>query len=221
MRNSVIISCPSCQKQYNLSDDLIKKEQHKVRCIDCKHVWVYVKKITNLESVDNENTLKKTNQNIKKDLADKTIVQRYRLDWILLTISLVLLLLFGYREHEYLFKKMPPKSWFFHREGLISVKPNQALLIQQVDYSIKKRDLKPQVIVTGEVYNPTKEILNLPGLLISVSPSEAETQKNPTPTSWHHNFPIDKILPGERVAFEAVSAQDNIQAIEKIDIQIG
>lgn len=221
MRNSVIISCPSCQKQYNLSDDLMTKDQHKVRCIDCKHVWIYKKNTPNPESTDEEDALNKSDSEIKRDSAPKTIVQRYKLDWVLLAISLVLLLLFGYKEHEYLLRKLPPKSWFFHRDGIISVKPNQALLIQQVNYTIKKEDMKSQVVVTGEVYNPTKEVVKLPGLLISVSPPQVEAEKNQKITSWHHPFPIDQILPGERVTFEAASTENNLDAVDTIDIQIG
>ena len=54
----MIISCPRCEKKFEIDENLIPKEGRSLQCGSCEHIWFFKKdKITSQEPVKLEKTL--------------------------------------------------------------------------------------------------------------------------------------------------------------------
>ena len=79
----MIITCPSCDKKFNVDASLIPKEGRNLQCGFCDHKWFYTfpKKIVNddvleLEGID---TLKEKIQIMMKELFQKILYRMIKM----------------------------------------------------------------------------------------------------------------------------------------------
>ena len=54
----MIITCPYCDKKFNVDAELIPAERRKLQCGSCDHKWHYKLDNTNLENDDKKNVVK-------------------------------------------------------------------------------------------------------------------------------------------------------------------
>ena len=132
----MIVSCPSCYKKYTISSDVLtEKKKQRVRCLDCKTIWTLEstpseEKVHGL--VEQEPSLKKPllqSQEKNESSKKNNFLHRYKLDWILLIISLVLLGVFIYTEKDYFISKLPPKTIMFHKQASLIFSPEKSILL--------------------------------------------------------------------------------------------
>jgi predicted Zn finger-like uncharacterized protein len=236
MVKAVIISCPSCQKQYTVTDDVLAgKVSQKVRCVDCLHIWT-LSLLTPEESSLLHSTPHQPESGeshhirvpfvkVPHEEEKKTAVHRYKLDWILLLGGAGLLGFFVYEERDYLIRQLPPKSVIFHREASISTPNGAPLIIQSIKYTFANGDNARRVTVTGEIMNTTNEIQNIPPLVVSVTKKRdgqlvGSAAPSASDSTWTYPLPADKILPGEKIRFETTS-EESVDAIENVVVRFG
>ena len=78
----MIISCPSCKKNFQINDTLIPIEGRNLKCGSCSHVWFFKNEKKNLElkteiisnnEIESDKKVKKKIDVIKKNLSDDII----------------------------------------------------------------------------------------------------------------------------------------------------
>ena len=230
----MIISCPSCNKRYNISPDVLsEKSKQKVRCTECKTIWSLALEMEEeikslLHSLEPKSLpfseTSKTPPPLNQPPPEKAgFLNRYKIDWVILFIALIFLGIFIYKEKEYLFDKLPPKSILFHKEAVVSAHSKDSLIIQRVNYVFKKQDNHSHLTVSGEILNTTDNIQPLPPIIIAVTKDEKQLTKPGVPVSplketrWRHPLSSNQILPGQKVYFETTCGEE-LDCIEKINV---
>lgn len=193
----MLVSCPSCQKQYHFPLEAYKAS--KVRCTACQHVWSpSVSRYPTAEAVvgEGEGLSPLSKPIIFSSYTDGEVrASRFprffiKLDWILLSFSLIVGVFFAYYERDSFLKFFPTRT----QEETLQ-KTQNFLSIEGVFYRFDNQ----KVIVTGQVINPTADVLDVPFLSLMIHPRD---HKEKTYKTWVHTFETTKILPNERLFFE-------------------
>lgn len=192
----MIVVCPGCSRKYNIKDESIKSEK-KVKCTLCGTIWI-VKKSTKqeekqdtrnedpvssfIEKHPTQNDLIQNIPHIKESekvkrrplLSCKFLIFAFFLSFILVsTFSLL------FPEHVPFITNTQIKILHKTKDSIEkkiseiiqiieSVLLNRKLSIQNISYKLQDNSL----IIHGELNNSTKRNLQIPDLLIAITPKK-------------------------------------------------
>ncbi len=120
----MLITCPSCSKRYNVSDEKLTGGRM-LRCVGCGNVW-WEPGILNLTQEEEEKetsvALSKTqSSSMPSPEPSRTFFQKllynYHIDWILLGLAMILVIIVLWSERGTVIDRLPHVGSTYYRAG--------------------------------------------------------------------------------------------------------
>lgn len=192
----MIVVCPGCSRKYNIKDESIKSEK-KVKCTLCGTIWI-VKKSTEPEEKQEQQAQDPVSSFIEKHPTQSDLIQNiphikepekvkkplFSCKFLIFTffLSFILVSTFSllFPEHVPFITNSQIKILHKTKDNIgkkvleiiqitESIVLNRKLSIQNISYKLQDNSL----IIHGELNNTTKRDMQIPDLLISITPKKA------------------------------------------------
>ena len=232
----MIITCPSCQKKYQIDNSTMPEEGRQVRCGECGNIWWQEAFETLTLDPRREgiierdraiphninpglNKLERTIEEEEKPRGFKAFIHNYYLDWLVIVFALFIVLFVTYRERGTLFDQAPSfKQIINPRIGGNPGAPGPGLMVQGINYDATHHNNIPHLVITGELVNVSSQSVSVPPLTITVSGKNNGQEVKPKSHSWQHANKNEQLLPGGRLPFQSLVTHPGWSTIDKIDV---
>ena len=200
----MIVSCPECNKRYQVESGLIPDPGRQVRCASCGHVWLQqsdvVERISQNPRVQG---LKNVTANAKTTHQRK--IWKPLLGWGSFGIAAIALIGFILLNQSTFTTYFPQSKKIYSMLGVSSPILGEGLAI--TDTKITETS-EGHFIVKGNVLNISDQVRELTPLHIkALGPDNAcknpDEQRNCVMKLWQLTLDHQSLLPGEQVPFES------------------
>ncbi len=235
----MIITCPTCEKEYLVEAHSMPEEGRQVRCGECGNVWW--QEALEAKSLDPRregivekdhmprpiphntnpalNKLERVIEDEDKPRGLKAFMHNYYLDWLVIVFALLIVLFVTYRERGTIFDQAPNFKHVIHpRIGGNPGAPGPRLVVRGINYDATQRNNIPHLVITGELVNVSAQAVSVPPLTITVTGKNNGQNMRPKSHGWQHANKGEQLLPGGRIPFQSVTTHPGWSNIEKIDV---
>ncbi len=219
----MILSCPSCNAQYDLPDDAVGPKGRRVKCTSCAYTWHQAPagqdNIEFIQEQISENFTPETTpqpQPAERPVKSEAVpvVKQAGGGTVMIVaviIALVLLLAslgFLVATRKNITAGWPPMALFYQMIGMPVEAPGAELELVNIESKLEGGTLD----VKGAIKNPSDKQQSLAGILIAVSNGEGRLK------DWPVDLHGKLIQPGEEIGFQ-YQLQDVPEGAENVTIR--
>jgi predicted Zn finger-like uncharacterized protein len=209
----MIITCPACAKRYLVEETAIQETGRHVQCIACQHEWFF-KPIT---EIPKHNQVQFDMIGVKSSVAkDGT---RFSYTWVVMVTTLVVMIAGTYFARHSLVLHFPKSLKIFQIIGIPIELKSSKLTLENIKPHFVSNDTNNELIVTGEIYNSSEQVQQVPILKITALGECAKAplyekvlakvfKKNDglcAVAKWTYTPSAFRLFPGEKLSFETKS----------------